>query len=344
MLNGEESIERPLVCICIPCFNNENTIFHTLESLVNQTYPNMVIKVFDNASTDATVAVVQEFIERGVSIQLVRRAVNIGGEGNFNECIKNVEGTYAAIFHADDIYHPEIVAAEVDFLQRTSSCGAVSAHACFIDAEGAGLGDKFLPPEVAAVSEKAFSKIELLNLVYKYGNFITCPSVLFRTEVLRGGIRRFRSELFDSSSDLDVWIRVAEMGGMGIINKTLISYRLSEASFSYSRAAKRTEDADMFLVLDHYLHDPQLTAADRHLFSRQRDFLLARDRASTNVNRLILGVTQFQAMPIWHNFRFSLTSFFHFKAFVLSLAVKILIAVPLVGFLGSTLRYLRYDR
>lgn len=344
MLNEKESIEQPLVCICIPCFNNEDTIFHTLESIVNQTYPNMVIKVFDNASTDATVAVVQGFIECGAPIQLVRRAVNIGGEGNFNECIKNVEGAYAAIFHADDIYHPEIVAAEVDFLQRISGCVAVSTHACFIDGEGTYLGEKFLPPEVTAVSEKAFSKLELLAMVYKYGNFITCPSVLFRAEVLRDGIQRFRSELFDSSSDLDVWIRVAEMGGMGLINKNLISYRLSLASFSHSRASKRTADADMFLVLDHYLHDPQLTAADKHLFSRQRDFLLTRDRASTNVNRLILGVAPFQVMPILHNFRISLTSFFHFKAFVLSLAVKILIAVPLVGFLGSTLKYLRYGR
>ena len=35
---------QPLVCICIPNYNNEKTISETLDSLVNQTYKNIIIK------------------------------------------------------------------------------------------------------------------------------------------------------------------------------------------------------------------------------------------------------------------------------------------------------------
>ena len=37
---------QPLVCICIPNYNNEKTISETLDSLVNQTYKNIIIKIF----------------------------------------------------------------------------------------------------------------------------------------------------------------------------------------------------------------------------------------------------------------------------------------------------------
>ncbi len=37
--------ETPLVCICIPNYNNEKTIAETLDSLINQTYKNIRIKI-----------------------------------------------------------------------------------------------------------------------------------------------------------------------------------------------------------------------------------------------------------------------------------------------------------
>lgn len=336
--------ESPLVCICIPCFNNAGTIADTLQSIVSQTYTNLIIKVFDNASTDGTVGVIEGFIQRGVAIQIVTRPENIGAERNFNDCISSAEGEYCAIFHADDIYHPDIVSQEVAFLQRNVSCGAVSTHARLIDAASVDLGIKYLPGEVDASTERTFSLEELLALTFKYQNFITCPSVLFRTGVLKQTVATFRSDLFKSSSDLDVWLRIAETGTMGFINNPLINYRLSSASFTFSRASKRIDDADMFLVLLHYLDHPAISPTQKVVLKRYYDFWLARDRASTNLNRLILGVQPFQAMSIGQNFKIALSSFFHLRAFVLSLCVKILISIPKASVLGSTLKYLRYGR
>lgn len=338
------SVVSPLVCICIPCFNNFETIAQTLQSIVSQNYPNIIIKVFDNASTDKTVSVIEAFIERGVAIELITRPENIGAERNFNDCISNAEGEFCAIFHADDIYHSEIISQEVAFLLRNISCGAVSTHARLIDSDGLDLGSKYLPDEVCTHAEHVFSLETLLELTYRYQNFITCPSVLFRTDVLKNTVATFRSDLFNSSSDLDVWLRIAEAGAMGLINKPLISYRLSSASFTFSRASKRVEDADMFLVLAHYLAHPALSAEQKKMLKGYYDFWLLRDRASTNLNRLILGVQPFQAMPLGQNFKIALTSFFHLRTFALSLGVKILISTPKASVLGSTLKYLRYGR
>ena len=131
---------------------------------------------------------------------------------------------------------------------------------------------------------------------------------------------------------------------MGFINKPLVSYRLSTASISFNRVSKRVDDADMFLVLSHYLAHPALSAERKKMLKGYYDFWLLRDRASTNLNRLILGVQPFQAMPIGQNFKIPLSSFFHLRAFALSCAVKIFISIPKASVLGSTLRYLRYGR
>nr|WP_171902710.1 glycosyltransferase [Pseudomonas sp. ENNP23] len=335
---------QPLVCICIPCFNNERTIGFTLESILGQTYKEFIIKVFDNASTDATVSIVKEFIRRGVNIQLTERAVNIGGEGNFNECIKAAEGDYTAIFHADDVYDSDIVAIEVSFLQKNLSCSAVSTHARLIDGNGVELDKKFLPEELRLSAHKVLSREEFRRLVYKYGNFITCPSVLFRTASLKEEVVTFRNEHFASSSDLDVWLRLASRGGMGFIRRELMSYRVSAASFSYNRISRRVADADMFLVLNYHLNDPGISSSLRAELAHYRDFLLLRDRASTNINRLILEVSPYQSMPVWRSAHLALSSSFHFKAFLLSLAVKLFISIPVTRSLGATIKRWRYGR
>lgn len=319
-------MQLPKVCICIPCYNNELTIEHTLRSIFAQDYDNLVIKVFDNASQDGTVSIVESLMgER--AIELHRRDVNIGGEANFNDCIKHAEGEFCAIFHADDVYEPNIISMQVDFLSRHPQCNAVSTHARYIDERGSLLAkQRELPPEFCQSAEREFSKKDLVELLYKYGNLIVCPSVLFRTATLKNDIQCFIGERFRTSSDLDIWLRLLDLGTFGFINRPLVNYRMSVASYSYNLSKVRVQDSDMFLVLDYHL--ATFTAKERVKLERYKQFVLMRDRAATNFNRLLLDVRPYQPMNIVANSPLALQSRFHFKCFVLSLAVQIIIHLP----------------
>ena len=46
---------RPLVSICMATYNGAETVERALESAINQTYENIEILVFDDASSDATI-------------------------------------------------------------------------------------------------------------------------------------------------------------------------------------------------------------------------------------------------------------------------------------------------
>ena len=72
--------------------------------------------VVDNHSSDATVTIVESFSDERITLH--HNSVNLGGEGNFNRCIALARGKYTAIYHADDIYESEMVAAQVAFLEK----------------------------------------------------------------------------------------------------------------------------------------------------------------------------------------------------------------------------------
>jgi len=324
-------MSNPKVCICIPCYNNSKTIADTLVSIFAQDYPNIVIKIFDNASTDDTVSIIRSFTEAKYPVELHVRKENSGAEVNFNSCIAHSDGEFSAIFHADDIYASDIISKQVDFLNRHPQSNAVSTHARFIDSTGSILKKrKMLPRSLNKNLEMELSKSELIEILYKYGNIITCPSVLFRTNTLKFKIEKFRHGQFRSSSDLDVWFRLLETGNFGFINKPLINYRLSNSSFSYNLSKTRTEDSDMFLVLDYYLKVYATAAPDKHYrkLLGYKNFLLMRDRAVTNFNRLVTEVTPYKKINLHKNIYLALASTFHLKSFFLSATIKLLVIMP----------------
>lgn len=79
-------MSNPLVSICIPTYNREKYLKHTIESALKQTYSNIEIIVSDNASDDNTVNLVKSFKDK--RIHLIVQKKNIGMVPNWNACIK----------------------------------------------------------------------------------------------------------------------------------------------------------------------------------------------------------------------------------------------------------------
>lgn len=270
-------VNQPLVCICIPTYNAAGSIRETLTSILMQTYSNFVIHVSDNASSDDTISVIESFNDSRIFIH--RNEVNIGGEENFNRCIQLAEGKYTAIFHADDLYQPEIVARQVAFLESHSEAGAVFTEASLIDERGDIFGNMGFPLGMGSF-DQLYDFNTLFKAVLKYSNFLICPSVMARTSVYKHDIKRWRGDLFNSSADLDVWLRIAQHHKVGFLPLPLIHYRISAGQFSSSLRSRVTR-GDFFLVIDHYLGinnvNSMLDYGDRRNFARlQRTDLVVR--------------------------------------------------------------------
>jgi glycosyltransferase involved in cell wall biosynthesis len=239
---------KPLVCICVPTYNASLTIRETLLSIVAQDYENLKIKVVDNNSTDDTVAIASSVPDD--RIELYRNSVNVGGEGNFNRCIKLGEGKYTAIFHADDIYEPQMVSKQVDFLEINTDAGGVFTEASLIDKTGRAVGVIKQPIAVAAKGP-LFDFNSLYKAVLEHSNFLICPSFMARTDIYQNDIKAWRGEMFGSSADLDVWLRILQHHACGILAEPLIRYRISNEQFS-AKVRQNVGRADFFRVIDYY--------------------------------------------------------------------------------------------
>jgi glycosyltransferase involved in cell wall biosynthesis len=244
--------EQPLVCICIPHFNNKDTISQTLDSLLSQTYNNIIIKVFDNISDDGSWEVVKQYAKKYSNIHEFQNSENIGGEANFTKCIQGLEGRYGAIYHADDLYHPLMVEMQVKYLLE-NDISAIFVRANIIDDRSENIGEQFFPNEIKKNDYYQFNFKKLFSLILKYDNFLITPSVMARVDLYQQQVKSFNGEVFKTSADLDVWLRFSLIRDVGIITKKLISYRLSKSSYTYSTKFTRVLPRDMFLVTDYYL-------------------------------------------------------------------------------------------
>ena len=273
----------PLVCICIPTYNAGKTIEATLRSVLSQTYKNLLIQVVDNNSTDGTIAVVENFSDDRITLH--RNIVNVGGEGNFNRCIALAQGKYTAIYHADDIYDPQMVAAQVEFLEQHPQAGAVFTEALLIDEFGQTIGE-IRQPEKLAIEGSLHYFPAMFKAVLEHSNFLICPSVMALTSVYQDEIKSWRGELFGDSADLDVWLRMLQRHPVGILPQATMRYRISRNQWS-AKVRLDTSRAAFFSVIDHYLAMEEvrqlLTAEDMMNYER----LERRDQVMRAANALL---------------------------------------------------------
>ena len=117
--------QESLVSICIPVYNAEKTIGKTIASIVNQTYKNIEIIVVDNCSSDSTVKIVQTFNDPRIS--LILNDVHFpSAELNWNRCFQYMNGEFMAIFHADDVYLPDMILCQIETFMSFPSVGGFS--------------------------------------------------------------------------------------------------------------------------------------------------------------------------------------------------------------------------
>lgn len=273
----------PVVCICLPTYNAEKTIAATMRSVLGQTYRNILVHVVDNNSSDGTVSIVEGFADERIT--LFRNSVNAGGEGNFNRCIALAKGKYTAIYHADDIYEPEMVATQVAFMEQHPQAGAVFTEAVLIDENDHRIGAIRQPKSLAAGGSLHYFQ-EVFKTILEHSNFLICPSVMALTSVYQEDIKSWRGELFGSSADLDVWLRLLQRGPVGILPQATMRYRISRSQWS-ANVRVDTGRSAFFRVVDHYLAQADvrslLTADD--LINYQR--LERRDQVMRAVNALL---------------------------------------------------------
>ncbi len=106
------------VSIITPAYNAARYIARTIRSVLAQTYENWELLLIEDCSTDDTRAVIEPFLA-DPRIRLLQNPVNSGAAVSRNYGLREATGRYIAFLDGDDLWHPEKLARQVAFMQKT---------------------------------------------------------------------------------------------------------------------------------------------------------------------------------------------------------------------------------
>lgn len=131
--------DHGLVSIITPNWNCGKFIAETIESVQAQTYQNWEMLIQDDCSTDASLQVARKYAEKDSRIKIEVNPKNSGAAISRNNAIKRSKGAYLAYLDSDDIWVPEKLEKQLDFMERYQ-CDACFSRYEHMDTDGVSLG------------------------------------------------------------------------------------------------------------------------------------------------------------------------------------------------------------
>ena len=134
-----------LVSILMPTFNAEKFIKAAVESVQKQTYENWEMILVDDASTDETVKIIADFAQKDSRIKHYQLQTNSGNGFARNIALEKASGKYIAFLDADDLWFPEKLEKQIQFLKANNLSFTFSFYDC-IDDNGNNLNRRVQTP------------------------------------------------------------------------------------------------------------------------------------------------------------------------------------------------------
>jgi len=261
------SSEAPLVTIVALCHNQVPFLREALDSVLNQTYPNLEVWLVDDASTDGSPAILREYATRHSTWHLLLLPENVGNCRAFNQAFHQCRGEFIIDFATDDVLLPARVAQQVAAFQAAeASVGVVYTNAELMDEFGRVQGRHHRPDSHGGLLPRPASGWVFAEVLRRY--FINSPTMMMRRACLAqlGG--------YDETlayEDFDFWVRASRDWQFVYLDEVTTRKRKHPRSMS-SRAYRR--------------HDPYLAstivvcnkALDLTRSSGERDALATRLR------------------------------------------------------------------
>ncbi len=153
------------VSIITPSYNSASFIASTINSVIAQTAISWEIIIVDDCSSDNSIEVIQPFIDRDTRIKFIKLEENSGAAVARNTAIEAATGRFIAFLDSDDLWHPEKLEKQIQFMLDKDVAFSFSAYEK-IDESG-------VPFDIVSVPEKISYK-QLLKT-----NVIGCLTAMY---------------------------------------------------------------------------------------------------------------------------------------------------------------------
>ncbi len=262
--------------IAIPTYNRLTYLKECINSILNQTFQDFSIFVFDNASDEPVEEELKKINDE--RIYFIGNDKNIGSTGNINRILKYpFESEYLIIFHDDDSMHSKMLELQTSFLDRNNDFAFVTSDLNQVSGKNIHKFKKIIEGKI---------KYNIYKNNYEFAkaimSWLRCAfdSAMYRTKFI--GDIAMEHDKFSDFADMIFLIEISRKGPCAFINAPLVNYRIHSGQDSKLFKEKYEEGAIRALSFCRKNLPSVLNASEKKLFSKYSLNFILRAYASIN--------------------------------------------------------------
>ena len=227
---------NPRLSILIPAYNAQRYLVAAVESMLSQTYGEFECIVIDDGSTDRTQQLLADLAARDPRVRALR--VPHGGIVEaLNAGLYAARGELIARMDSDDVSLPTRLEEEIRFLDENPDIIAVGSKVLLVDPYDSPLWEIDVKLEHGQIEEE---------LLRGNGWALFHPTVVMRRHAIdKAGV--YRPE-YQWSEDVDLFLRLAQVGRLANLPKALLRYRQHFASVNRTKLELQMRRVERLLV------------------------------------------------------------------------------------------------
>jgi glycosyltransferase involved in cell wall biosynthesis len=226
----------PLVSVICLSYNHEAYVVEALNSVINQTYPNIELLIADDCSSDHSVGVIQDWLQNHPNIYFSANEKNLGNTKTFNQLAKKTKGEFIIDLAADDVLLPDCIEKQVTTFQNSKyeNLGIVYGNLIEIDENGNFIRNYYTEEDYPESGD-------IYKMVIGRTTKICSVSSMVKKSVFE------KLGYYDENlayEDLDLWVRASRLYEFEYIDAFLVKKRelpTSLSAFFTQRNNKKTK-------------------------------------------------------------------------------------------------------
>lgn len=212
------------VSIIMPNYNCGSFIRETVNSVLNQTYPNWELIIVDDCSTDNSVEIIKELQASDARIKLFINEKNSGAAASRNLAMREATGKWIAFLDSDDLWLAEKLEKQLSFMAENGYAFSYTKYE-HIDEDSK-------PVNIVVCGPKKLTKRKMRRCCYP-----GCLTVMYDAEAV--GLIQIPDEIGNGENDYAIWLEAVKKADCYYMDEILAGYRVRGNSLSHKASKSK---------------------------------------------------------------------------------------------------------
>jgi glycosyltransferase involved in cell wall biosynthesis len=264
------------LAVLMPTYNCAKYLQESIDSILNQTYTDFDLYIYDDCSTDHSSEIIKTYTDD--RIFYIKNSENLGIARTLNlgleKLVPNYE--YIARMDADDWSFPERFQRQLDFMDANQDIAMSGTQGYWLKQMS----------ETPLSAWKYPTKSKYLSCYLLFGASFGHSSVIFRSVFFITNNLRY-NQVIRTCEDWDLWIKVSKIGKIANLPDFLMKYRIVSTSNHRSIENKKIHLRERSSIISNYWKTFDISLSPEQIFEYYYDTNLTGQDFYPKLNILI---------------------------------------------------------